>query len=55
LEHFLKDGDEKDAKLKELRDKKLTLLKELMIAKAKHNNKKLTQDDLKKIYCSYFF
>jgi len=27
LEHFLKDGAEKDTKLKELGDKKLTLLK----------------------------
>jgi len=49
LEDFLEDGEEKDKKLKELGDKKLEILKEFMIAEAKHSNKDLSENEIKKI------
>ena len=49
LEDFLEDGEEKDKKLKELGEKKLSILKEFMIAEAKHSNKDLSENEIKKI------
>jgi len=49
LNNFRYNGDDKEESLNELQAEELKLLKKTMIQEAKHNGKKLTEDDLKKI------
>lgn len=48
-EKIMKYGDEKDKKLEQLSKENKKLMKKMLIAEAKHNDKKLEWDDFKKI------
>jgi len=48
-EKIMKYGDEKDKKLEQLGKENKKLMKKMLIAEAKHNDKKLEWDDFKKI------
>ena len=49
IDTTMKDGPDKDAILSDLNGKNIKLMKEMLIADAKHNDKKLGPDDIKKI------
>lgn len=48
-EKTMKYGPDKEKKLADLKKKNIKLMKEMLIADAKHNDKKLDKDDIKKI------
>jgi len=48
-EKTMKYGTEKEKKLEQLKEKTTKLMKAVLLAEAKHNDKKLNDDDLKKI------
>lgn len=48
-EKTMKYGTDKDKKLAELKQKNINLMKEMYLADAKHNNKKLDQNEIKQI------
>lgn len=48
-EKTMKYGPDKDKKLAELKEKNIYLMKEMYLADAKHNNKKLDQNEIKQI------
>jgi len=48
-EKIMKYGDEKDKKLEQLSKENKKLMKKMLIAESKHNDKKLEWDDFKKI------
>jgi len=48
-EKIMKYGDERDKKLEQLSKENMKLMKKMLIAESKHNDKKLDWDDLKKI------
>lgn len=48
-EKTMKYGPDKEKKLADLKKKNIKLMKEMLIADAKHNDKKLGPDDIKKI------
>jgi len=49
-EKIMKYGDEKNKKLQQLYYENMVLMKEILVAEAQHNDKKLEFDDFKKIH-----
>lgn len=49
IDKTMKNGPEKDKLLSDLKEKNINLMKERMLIESKHNDKKLTLDDIKKI------